>query len=79
MPASTIFGVVSLIGHGHTLTRVNYAWPLFDYNTGNSTLAALTAVCAANMVLILYIIASLREDQESITSKKSPGESRKDR
>lgn len=44
---------------------------------GNSTYAAITAILSANVVLILYIIVSISEDQKSqpATSKK---ESKKD-
>ena len=45
---------------------------------GNSTLAAITAVVAANIVLIAYIITSLREDKAEREAEK-PLESRKDR
>lgn len=36
---------------------------------GNSTFAAITAIVAANVVLILYIISSILEDN---SSKQSP-------
>jgi len=45
---------------------------------GNSTLSAITAVVAANVVLILYIVASLRDDRAEQEARK-PLESRKDR
>jgi len=45
---------------------------------GNSTFAAITAVVAANVVLIAYIISSLRDDQAERETPK-PLESRKDR
>jgi len=45
---------------------------------GNSTFSAITAVVAANVVLISYIIASLREDRAEQEARK-PLESRKDR
>jgi len=45
---------------------------------GDSTLAAITAVVVANVVLVAYIILSLREDQAEREVTK-PSESRKDR
>ncbi|KAI0254364.1 hypothetical protein BJV78DRAFT_1121458 [Lactifluus subvellereus] len=49
-----------------------YVW------NGNSTLAAITAIVAANIVLIAYIITSLRDDKAEREAGK-PLESRKDR
>ena len=45
---------------------------------GNSTFAAITAVVAANVVLVAYIISSVRDDQVEREVAK-PLESRKDR
>jgi len=45
---------------------------------GNSTFAAITAVLSAHVVLVAYIISSLREDQAEQETKKL-SESRKDR
>lgn len=45
---------------------------------GNSTFAAITAVVAANVVLVAYIISSVRDDQRERKAAK-PLESRKDR
>ena len=45
---------------------------------GNSTFAAITAIVAANIVLVAYIISSLRDDQAEREVGK-PAESRKDR
>ena len=45
---------------------------------GDSTFAAITAVVAANVILVAYIISSLREDQTEREATK-PSESRKDR
>ena len=45
---------------------------------GNSTFAAITAVAAANVVLVAYIISSVRDDQVEREAAK-PLESRKDR
>jgi hypothetical protein len=45
---------------------------------GNSTFAAITAVVAANVVLVAYIISSVRDDQVERKATK-PLESRKDR
>jgi len=45
---------------------------------GNSTFAAITAVVAANIVLVAYIISSVRDDQVEREAAR-PMESRKDR
>ena len=45
---------------------------------GNSTFAAITAIVAANLVLVAYIITSLRDDRAEREAGK-PAESRKDR
>ena len=45
---------------------------------GDSTFAAITAVVAANVVLVAYIVSSLREDRAEQEARKLP-ESRKDR
>jgi hypothetical protein len=45
---------------------------------GNSTFAAITAIVAANVVLVAYIISSVRDDQVGREAAK-PLESRKDR
>jgi len=45
---------------------------------GNSTFAAITAIIAANIVLVTYIISSLRDDRAEREAGK-PMESRKDR
>ena len=46
--------------------------------SGDSTFAAITAVFAANIVLVAYIVTSLRDDQAEREAEK-PAESRKDR
>ncbi|KAG8898391.1 hypothetical protein FRB99_007461 [Tulasnella sp. 403] len=49
---------------------------------GNATYAAITAIVAANLVLIAYIISSVREDardQSAAAAAKGGLESRKDR
>lgn len=48
------------------------------HSIGNSTFAAITAVVAANVVLVAYIISSVRDDQVEREAAK-PLESRKDR
>jgi vacuolar ATPase assembly integral membrane protein VMA21 len=47
--------------------------------TGNSTYAAITAIVTANVVLVSYIIASIREDQAPAQRGKDVVESKKDR
>lgn len=49
---------------------------------GNSTYAAITAIVAANVVLVAYIISSVREENAAITNSsasKTEFESRKTR
>jgi len=47
---------------------------------GNSTFAAITAVVAANVVLVAYIITSLLEDRKDSTTKGAgEAESKKNR
>jgi hypothetical protein len=48
---------------------------------GNTTFAAITAVLAANIVLIVYIILSILDDRQSHQSppQLSPPESKKER
>ncbi|TBU38061.1 hypothetical protein BD309DRAFT_972693 [Dichomitus squalens] len=48
---------------------------------GNTIFAAITAVVAANVVLVAYIIESLREESRMKTKEKGkqPAESKKDR
>jgi hypothetical protein len=62
--------------------RVPFAPTTFNFPTpcflGDSTLAAITAVVVANVVLVAYIISSMREDQAEREVTK-PSESRKDR
>ncbi|KAI0303212.1 hypothetical protein BC826DRAFT_903680, partial [Russula brevipes] len=54
-----------------------YASEKYIWN-GNSTFAAITAVVTANIVLVAYIITSLRDDRAEREAGK-PLESRKDR
>ncbi|KAH9977983.1 hypothetical protein BGW80DRAFT_1166345, partial [Lactifluus volemus] len=49
-----------------------YVW------NGNSTLAAITAIVAANIVLVAYIVSSLSDDKAEREAGKL-SESRKDR
>ncbi len=64
--------VLARIIHPHGSLLTSFA------STGNSTFAAITAVVAANIVLVTYIISSLRDDQAEREAMK-PSESRKDR
>ncbi|KAL4268851.1 Vacuolar ATPase assembly integral membrane protein VMA21 [Pleurotus pulmonarius] len=75
---SIALGVVPITSYFGSL---HYVWE------GNATYAAITAVVAANVVLISYIIASVLEDQTSTTTSTGTGtrstaviaESRKER
>ncbi|PIL37250.1 hypothetical protein GSI_00943 [Ganoderma sinense ZZ0214-1] len=47
---------------------------------GNTIFAAITAIVAANIILVAYIVESLREEARLKTEKgKQPSESKKDR
>ncbi|KAG1732948.1 hypothetical protein EDB19DRAFT_1732166 [Suillus lakei] len=52
-----------------------YVW------SGNSNYAAITAICAANIVLIAYIVVSVMEDNQSFkeAEKKKLSETKKER
>ncbi|KAG2068399.1 hypothetical protein BDR04DRAFT_776562 [Suillus decipiens] len=52
-----------------------YVW------SGNSNYAAITAICAANIVLIAYIVVSVLEDKQSFkdADEKKMSETKKDR
>ncbi|KAH7887843.1 hypothetical protein F5I97DRAFT_1926256 [Phlebopus sp. FC_14] len=54
---------------------LKYLW------AGNSNYAAITAICAANLVLAVYIVMSVIEDRQSLkeTEEKKLLESKKDR
>ncbi|KAI0049639.1 hypothetical protein FA95DRAFT_1677437 [Auriscalpium vulgare] len=68
---SLSLGVVPLSSY---FLSEKYVW------SGNSTFAAITAIVAANVVLVTYIILSLLEDkQEQKKAGTKPGESRKER
>ncbi|KAL0070860.1 vacuolar ATPase assembly integral membrane protein vma21 [Marasmius tenuissimus] len=50
---------------GSYYASLNYIW------NGNATFAAITAVVAANVVLITYIILSLLEDKSAPVQRKT--------
>ncbi|KIJ70199.1 hypothetical protein HYDPIDRAFT_23330 [Hydnomerulius pinastri MD-312] len=54
---------------------LKYMW------AGNSNYAAITAICAANLVLVAYIFVSVMEDRQSLKGhdEKKLSESKKDR
>lgn len=63
---SLSLGIVPLASYFGSL---KYIW------NGNSTFAAITAVAAANVVLVAYIVSSLMEDKAT----PDASESKKDR
>jgi len=83
---SVSLGAVPLISYYVSLTyfyKGMISWVFFypfhlRNRLGNSTLAAIVAVVAANLVLITYIITSLLEDRED-RLKKDESESKKTR
>ncbi|KAI0269175.1 hypothetical protein BC834DRAFT_967825 [Gloeopeniophorella convolvens] len=66
---SLSLGIVPLTSY---FASEKYVW------NGNSTFAAITAIVAANVVLVAYIISSVRDDKAEREATK-PSESRKDR
>ncbi|PCH41269.1 hypothetical protein WOLCODRAFT_118552 [Wolfiporia cocos MD-104 SS10] len=47
---------------------------------GNTTLAAITAIVAANSVLVAFIVVSIREERQAVAqTPHQPVESKKDR
>ncbi|KIK65372.1 hypothetical protein GYMLUDRAFT_159045 [Collybiopsis luxurians FD-317 M1] len=71
---SLSLGIVPLTSYYASL---HYIWD------GNSTFAAITAIVAANVVLIAYIILSILEDKQTqrtpIRTSSTPLESKKER
>ncbi|KAJ8457240.1 hypothetical protein ONZ51_g11650 [Trametes cubensis] len=51
----------------------DYLW------AGNTIYAALTAIFAANLVLVLYIVGAVREESRLRAREKQQSESKKDR
>ncbi|GJE84428.1 VMA21 domain-containing protein [Phanerochaete sordida] len=52
---------------------LNYVW------NGNSTYAAITAIVAANAVLVAYIAVSLQEERKAQAQPVAKAESKKDK
>lgn len=48
-----------------------YWWLLTLFPSGNSTMAAITAVVAANVVLAVYIFMSIKEERELAKATKT--------
>ncbi|KAI0638290.1 hypothetical protein C8Q77DRAFT_1153954 [Trametes polyzona] len=46
---------------------------------GNTIYAAITAIVAANLILVLYIFEAMREEARLRAREKQQGESKKDR
>ncbi|ESK97537.1 hypothetical protein Moror_17537 [Moniliophthora roreri MCA 2997] len=67
---SLSLGIVPLASYYGSL---KYFW------NGNTTFAAITAVFAANLVLIIYIVTSLLEDKQSPSQSQETSEKKKDR
>ncbi|KAJ8523528.1 hypothetical protein ONZ45_g42 [Pleurotus djamor] len=61
-------GVLPLTSYFGSL---HYVWE------GNATYAAITAIVAANVVLVAYIITSVLEDQQSTPSSASSAQETK--
>ncbi|KAF5393605.1 hypothetical protein D9757_000122 [Collybiopsis confluens] len=57
----------------------SYFGSLYYIWDGNSTFAAITAIVAANVVLISYIILSILEDKQTQNTPTTPTESKKER
>lgn len=67
VPLTSYYASLHLLWSG--ILDVSYINPSTHPCLGNSTFAAITAIVAANVVLILYIISSILEDN---SSKQSP-------
>ncbi|KAF4619688.1 hypothetical protein D9613_005148 [Agrocybe pediades] len=67
---SISLGVVPI---GSYFLSLKYVW------NENSTFAAITAVVAANVVLVAYIISSVLEDRQNAATQKQQPESKKNR
>ncbi|KAF9075947.1 hypothetical protein BDP27DRAFT_1314782 [Rhodocollybia butyracea] len=69
---SLSLGIVPLASYYASL---HFVWD------GNSTFAAITAVFAANLVLVIYIVLSILDDRQTQQSspRLSPPESKKER
>ncbi|KAM6495988.1 hypothetical protein JOM56_008694 [Amanita muscaria] len=67
---SLSLGVVPIASYFGSL---KYVW------NGNATYAAITAIVAANLVLVSYIISSVMDDRGSNEPSKIPAESKKER
>ena len=52
-------------------SRDETSLPNLTWYTGNSTFAAITAVLAANIVLAVYIILSIREERQEVSKTKT--------
>jgi len=59
-------------------THFSYITKFIIGISGNATYAAITAVIAANLVLVAYIITSLLEDSQP-TLQSRPDETKKER
>lgn len=84
-PLATYFGSEKYLWNGACTTLLQRVM-LFIRLTmiaGNSTYAAISAVVAANVVLVSYIITSVMDDTSANETRSpladAPGETRKDR
>jgi len=71
-----IFSVtLGILPIGSYFLSLRYVWE------GNSTFAAITAIAAANLVLVAYIITAVLEDRSSTSSENQTleKETRKDK
>ena len=71
-------GEIYMGWYAHTALSLLVSFLTSLCRPGDSTFAAITAVFAANIVLVAYIVTSLRDDQAEREAGK-PAESRKDR
>lgn len=81
VPLTSYYASLHFIWDG-TITILRRAKLLVDSRySGNSTFAAITAVVAANLVLIVYIVLSILDDRQSHQSPSRiyPPESKKER
>jgi vacuolar ATPase assembly integral membrane protein VMA21 len=67
VPISVFFISQSYIWNGESFAWFSIIWRT-EFVSGNATYAAITAVFAANAVLVAYIVLSVLEDRETLNS-----------
>ena len=81
VPISSYFLSRDYLWAGALADAFSFDWyaGLHNVDTGNTIYAALTAIFAANLVLVLYIVGAVREESRLRAREKQQNESKKDR